>query len=247
MFGKKKVSIDFTEPAYALLVSRAKSEGKSNSSLVNCLISLFFRLSPDVAKKIGAFCYSQYIQEKDLLENLAGFERDEAQKKASQFEKLATFFGYDTSSSEADTSMRITFLKDGYVTYPKDWILLGDIFGPADTCMYAGVVESRNAEKLGIPHFIFFCDVKYARDYTDDMETCIYDACAKAYPDFKKFYNSQVTAPDLNDPKSIDEWKAAPYFSLFHLVEKGDPLYWHEAGPDYSPPYGAMIIRDDKS
>lgn len=244
MFGKKKVSIDFTEPDYSLLVPRAKEKGKSTSTIVNGLISLFFRISPDVAKKIGSFCYSQYMQEKELLETLSGFERDEAQKRTNQYERLASFFGYDTPS-EVDDYMRITFLKKGYAVYPKNWIVLDTVFGPADSCMYAGVVESLNSEKFGIPHFIFFSNVKYADNYSADMEARIYEACAKAYPDFNKFYDSQVPDPDLNDPKSIDEWTAAPCFRLFHLVELGDPQYWHETNPDYRPPYGAMIVRDD--
>lgn len=241
MFGKKKVSIDFTEPEYALLASRAKIEAKSNSALVNDLISLFYRISPDVSKRIGNYCHEQYIREKQQLETLSGFERDESAKRIGQFEKLSAYFGYDTSAVEP--GMHITFLKEGYVIYPEDWIVLEDVFGPADTCMYAGVVESRNYEQYGIPHFIYFCNVKYGKDYSDDMRTRIYAACAKAFPDFKKYYNMQVLNPNMHDLREIKKWDAAPYFGLFPLVEKGDPFYWHAYNPDYKPPFGAMIIR----
>ena len=245
IFGKKKVSIDFTEPEYALLADRAKKEGISNSAVVNGMISLFFRISPDVAKKIGNFCYQQYLQEKSTLELLSGFDRDEAQKRMTQFGKISSYFGYDTPS-EKDNSMKITFLKNGYVTYPKDWIVLDNVFGSAENCMYAGCVESRNSKKFGIPHFIFFCDMKYGKDYTDEMSEKIYSACAKAYPKFREFYNMEQPMPDPHDKEALQRWNEAPCFGLFHIVEKGDPIYWHDADPDYQPPYGAVIIRDDE-
>lgn len=243
MFGKKKVSIDFLEPEYALLTEQAKREGKSNSFIVNGLINLFLRLSPEVGSKIGKFCYEQYLKEKENLEKLSGFERDEAQKRMEQYEKLSAYFGYNTKA-EADPGMKITFLKDGYVQYPKDWIVLQDVFGPADSCMYAGVVESRNSEKYGIPHFIFFSNTKYGKDYTDEMHTKIYDACSKAWPDFGKYFNMQVPARYTTDMEYVKKWDAAPCFGLFHIVEKGDPMYWTDSSPDYKPPFGAMIIRN---
>ena len=243
MFGKKKVSIDFKEPEYALLATRAKDEGKSNSALVNSLISLFYRVSPDVAKKIGSFCREQYMQETALLETLSGFERDEAQKRANQYKNLASYFGYDTTA-DTDTGMAITFLKEGYVIYPKDWIVLEDVFGPADSCMYAGVVECRNADRYGIPHFLYFCDEQYSKDYSDDMQARIYAACAKAYPAFKEYYNMQLPAPNQGDLEALEKWNTSPSFGLFHLVVKGDPFYWHEYDPEYKPPYGAMIVRE---
>lgn len=241
MFGKKKVSIDFTEPEYTLLTEQGKKEGKSNSFIINKLIGIFLRLSPDVAKKVGYFCHEQYLAEQSKLERLFGFERDDTQRKADQFSTLSSYFGYDEKSEE-NPGMKRTYLRDGYVIYPNDWIVLNDVFGPADSCSYAGVVESRNSSEYGIPHFIFFSNAKYGRDYTDDMTDKIYEACAEAYPDFKKYWNLQLPIPDLNDEKAVDAWKKAPEFSVFHIPVKGDPIGWPRE--DYKPPFGAMIIRD---
>ena len=243
MFGKKKVSIDFGEPEYSLLTEQAKREGKSNSSIVNKLIDLFLRISPDVAEKVGSFCHDQYLKEQTTLEKLSGFERNEVQKRMDQYEKLSAYFGYD-ANAEADPGMKISFLKEGYVQYPKDWIVLPDVFGSADSCMYAGVVESRNSEKFGIPHFVFFSNKKYGKDYTDEMHAKIYEACARAWPDFGKYYNMQIPARNTTDIEYVKKWDAAPCFGLFHIVEKGDPMYWTDSSPDYKPPFGAMIIRD---
>lgn len=241
MFGKKKVSIDFTEPEYTLLTEQGKKEGKSNSFIINKLIGIFLRISPDVSKKVGRFCYEQYLTEQENLEKLLGFERDDAQRRTDQFAALSQYFGYDVKADK-NPGMKISFLKHGYVMYPNDWIVLNDIFGPTDTCSYAGVVESRNSSKYGIPHFIFFSNVKYGRDYTDEMTSTIYEACSKVYPDFKKYWNMQLPIPNLNDEDAVDAWQNAPEFSVFHIPVKGDPISWPRE--DYKPPFGAMIIRD---
>ncbi|MGN1141099.1 MAG: hypothetical protein ACI4TF_07855 [Oliverpabstia sp.] len=253
MFGKKKVSIDFDIPEYELMVSVAKEKGKSNSAIINNLIRLFAKVSPDVSYQISAFCHEQYLKEKMPLENLSGFERAEVEKRVREYEKLSEYFGYKVDDSEQSPGMRITFLKDGYVIYPDDWIILDDVFGPAEECMYAGSVESRNFSKFGIPHFIYFCNVKSGKDYTDEMKTQIYNACAKAYPDFKKFYNMQIPTNHIGDNPDdsgywdrLNEWNSMPCFSIFPIVEKHDPIFWNNFTPDYKPPFGAMIIRGQR-
>lgn len=253
MFGKKKLSIDFDMPEYELLVGKAKEEGKSNSAIVNSLIRLFAKVSPSVADQVAAFCHEQYIKEKNSLEQSSGFERAEIENRIREYERLSEYFGYEAKENEPDPGMRITFLKEGYVVYPDDWIRLDNVFGPAETCMYAGCVESRNSAKLGIPHFIFFCNVKSGKEYTDEMVLQVYEACAKAYPDFKKYYNAQMMTDSIGsapeDPGywiRLNEWNERPYFGTFPIVEKGDPIYWNKYTPDYKPPYGAMIIRSER-
>lgn len=244
MIGKKKVSIDFSEPEYKLMVEKAKKEGKSNSAVINSLVSLILRLSPDVADMIGSYCYEEYQKETAKLEQQSGYERNETQKRADQFYTVSSYFGIDRDSYKKKTGMCFTFLKNGYVTYPKDWIILENVFGPTDDCMYAGCVECRNAGKYNIPHFIFFCNQKYANEYSDEMVEKIYAACARAYPEFKKLFNMQVPNPNLKSQESLKKWNDAPCFGIFHIIEKDDPLYWHNGQPNYKPPYGAMIVRE---
>ncbi len=152
--------------------------------------------------------------------------------------------------------MKRVMLKDGYLIIPKDFIVLQDTVDAAEKCLYAGVVESRNHEKYGIPHFVFFSNYKYGKEFDDELHTKVYEACAKAYPEFKKYFNMQVDIPQQKggaekwqDPEFLarmEKWDQAPCFGLFAIVEKGDPLYWNSIHPNYEPPYGAMIVRNSK-
>lgn len=249
MFDKKKVSIDFLQPLYQRLNDTAKEQGVSNSKIVNMLVDLFLQLSPDVACDIGTYCHQKYQSERIAAAALTGFAQQDKLLAADQYQRLSEYFGYNVAPT--DQKMRRIYLKEGYALVPDDWIVLNDVIAPADQCMYAGIVESRNCEKYQIPHFVFFSDYKYSADYPADLEEKVYTQCAAIYPDFRRLYNMQRPIPDESrtDPeglKLISEWMEAPGFGLFHLVEKGDPHYWNKYRPDYDPPYGAMIVRDDK-
>ena len=143
--------------------------------------------------------------------------------------------------SDKSQKMRITNLKNGYVEYPENWIVLKNLFGSSETCLYAGVVEARNSTKYGIPHFLFFSDKKYAKDYSDEMELKIFEACKKAWPAFEEFEKMERPLPDFSDQNEAKKWDEAPCIHLFHIIEKGDPIYDQE----YDPPYGAQIIRSN--
>ena len=54
-----------------------------------------------------------------------------------------------------------------------------------------------------------------------------------------------LSAEDEKDMFKVAKWDEAPCFGLFHLVEKGDPVYWNSLSPNYNPPFGAMIIRTE--
>lgn len=247
MFGKKKVSIDFLDPSYQLLTDAAKKQDTSNSSIVNTLVDLFLHLSPDVSQDIGTYCRKRYQEEIVAASALTGFSQQHKLTTAEQFRKISKYFGVDVPI--VGSKIKRMYLKNGYVLFPSDWIVLPDVCGSPDTCMYAGVIESRNSNQYHIPHFIFFSDYKYGSDYPAELQDKIYAQCAAIYPDFRRLYNLQIPAPDMTrtDPeglKLIEKWKNAPEFGLFHIVEKGDPIYWNKYNPDYEPPYGAMIIRN---
>lgn len=147
-----------------------------------------------------------------------------------------------------DKTMKKVFLKEGYVLLPtlEDWIILDNFSNPAD-CMYAGVVETRQPldgqKKYNTKHFVYFCDYKYGCDYPSNFEDGIYAACCEKDPSFKDVLNA-VVKPNYEGGvmKNENEYKAAPCPATFHIVEKGDPLYW-DLDPDYEPAYGAMIVR----
>ena len=232
---KKKISIDFLLPEYSLLSRQAKANGQSNSCIINELVGTFLPLVPELKK------YLECISE---LQRLSGYESQDIAIVASQWKTLENYFHVNVENLP-NTNMKKIQLKDGYCIVPKDFVILGDIFGRPEECLYAGVVESRNSKTYGIPQFLFFCNTKYAREYTDELEAKVYKECEKVFPEFKKLYNMQIDLKpeEENDENRIAEWDKAPRFGMFHLVEKGDPVYWNSLNPNYNPPYGAMIVR----
>lgn len=258
MFEKKKMSIDFTLPEHRLVKEYADERNESSSSIINSLVATFLPLKPSIKQKLYDFCMDNYGKSINELQNTSSFDEQDAAVEASQWINLARYFKLNDKESEElkGSNMKRVMLKDGYLIIPKDFIVLNDTVAPAEECMYAGVVEARNGSKYGIPHFVFFSNYKYGREYDDELETKVYEACEKAYPDFKKFFNMQIKMPnsasgeDWQDPeflKKMDEWDKAPTFALFHIVEKGDPIYWNSINPNYEPPYNAMIVRSNNT
>lgn len=246
MFDKKKLSIDFSQHSYDLLTKYARENKKSNSLIINELCQAILPLSHDILKKLGKFCRENMAEAASEQQSKTGYEAGEAAKTVSQWISLSKLFPYD---EEENTRKMVRFqLKEGHCIVPQDYLVLDDIFGAPEECMYAGVVESRNSQKYGIPHFLFFCNEKYSADYSDEMEATIYDNCRKKFPDFDKYFNMQktISMEEALDPKIGKEWMGLPCFGLFHIVEKGDPLYWTPITPDFIPPDGAMIIRPKK-
>lgn len=254
MFDKKKMSIDFTLPEYQLVKDTADNKDESSSSIINSLVGTFLPLKPSVKKKLCDYCMDQYGERIEELQNATTFDGQDTAIEASQWLNLSRYFKLSDSENKElkNDSMKRVMLKDGYLIIPKEFIILNDTVAPAEECMYAGVVEARNGSKFGIPHFVFFSNCKYGHEYNNELETKVYEACEKAFPDFRKFFNMQIKMPNVasgegrQDPeflKNMDEWDKAPTFALFHIVEKGDPIYWNSINPNYEPPYGAMIIR----
>lgn len=250
IFKKKKLSIDFLEPSYRLLTDVAKKQDVSNSTIVNTLIDLFLGLSPDILSDLGSYCKKRAQEEIIITSERTGYDHAVKHTATEQYKRISDYFyTLNHTSNNNNNNMQRIYLKTGYVIFPEDWIVLPDVYGSPDTCMYAGVVESRNSGQYDIPHFVFFSDYRYGSDYPAELRDKVYAQCAAVYPDFRRLYNLQIPAPDITrtDPEGLElikKWKNAPDFGLFHIVEQYDPIYWNQYTPDYQPPYGAMIIRN---
>ena len=133
-------------------------------------------------------------------------------------------------------------IKNGVVVYPEDWIVVNREVAPERR--YAGVVECRDADGIRIPHFLFFTNRQYAREYTEQEIAQINRLCAHASQIFARVQEMQVKpVPDPDHPGRYlneKEYLDAPQIGYFALYEQGDPAY----PSDYDPPYGAKIIRN---
>ena len=254
---KKKLSIDFEPETYELMKSVGNDTKKSNSAIVNEVLSAILSLSPKAKKKLREFCNNMYYECMENRKNEMNYMKYNgvaAIQEMEQWKQLSELFKIDEDEYNKENHMRKVILKDAFCIFPDDWIVLNDICGKPEECSYAGVVECKNGAKYGVngdpvPHFIFFCNDKDACDYSDEMEAKIYKECAKAYPKFIELFNMQVSYADVDidwnneaDVKRAEEINSLPFFGLFAMPVKGDFPHWTKNRPNYTPPYGAMII-----
>ena len=254
---KKKLSIDFNSETYELMRSVVDETGKSNSAIVNELLAAILSLTPKMKKKLRDFCNNNYWECVENIKNETNYMQYnsmEIAKETERWKRLSEVFKVDEDEYKKVNHMKKVMLKDAFCIFPDDWIVLQDICGKPEECRYAGVVECKNGDKYGIngdpvPHFIFFCNDKVARDYSDEMEAKIFGECAKAYPKFNELFNLQVAYDDVEidwnneeDVKKAEEINKLPYFGLFAMPIKGEFPHWSSINPYYTPPYGAMII-----
>ena len=113
----------------------------------------------------------------------------------------------------------VIYLKNGYVEYPSDWLLLPTEY-EASECACAAVVEILNGARYDAPHAIF--PVK-----EEQITASLYDWAEKAYQREWPGYVGLI--PDMNGKPD------APSFGVF-LVHDEDSV-----GGDYTAPCGVII------
>lgn len=244
---RKRLSVDFWEPVYSMVVHSAKKQGRSGSYVVNKTLETILSLTPDIRKELALFCNEQYV---DSCRR-GGFDEQESRKWRS----LKELFELE-SISLADRNMTTIPIKDGIVTFPSDWVIL-DV-GNSVECMYAGVVEIKNDEKYtrdgkSLPHMLFYCNYKYANDYPNSLKNDIYSAIKRLYPEFSRIIQDE---PTIEEYYSVNyktkegrakgkELASRPAVGLFALPEYLDPIYWNSSSPNFEPVLGAMVVRSD--
>lgn len=254
---KKKLSIDFLPNIYYLLRQCSDKSDTSNSAVVNDILQAILPLSDEIRRELRDYCFNRVMELEDTLMNIGSYANQDYLVYISQWKQLGTYFNDTILEDMPSSAMRWIKLKNGFCKYPADWIVLEDIEGKAVECDYAGVVECRNGLKHGlngkpVPHFLFFCNTKYARDYSDKLQMKVFEGCRSKYPDFDRLLNMQSSLEDWErmDGNVYDlqtrrnEIDSLPKIGVFNIPVKGDPYYWNPSSPDYLPPYGAIVIPD---
>lgn len=83
--------------------------------------------------------------------------------------------------------LKRTDMKDGYIVYPADWVVLDGVQCDAKDSVRACVIEVKNGKKYGMPHFLFFTNKDVGDPFTIDEENAIHLACVKAVPNLHRF------------------------------------------------------------
>lgn len=247
-----KLTIDLSERNKEILEKIKTERRMPYGNIINNLIDTFCEIPESVKKELLTFIKPRIkalYKEMDVAEDF--LFRDLAMQSQAYID-IATFLndGRHISIESIETEPTLTKypVRDGILICPDDWIVLNP--EQADVMMYAGVVECRNSENFGkenfgerIPHFVFFSNKKYGKEYDNYYTDHINKLCVQVWPNFQKVIESQVEP--IDDPErpgyqiNAEEWMKAPTIGHFSVYEHGDPIY----GTNYEPPAGARIIR----
>lgn len=215
--------------------------------MINKIIGTFCRMPKGIKKVIEKACLAEYKRLTEELEHTAEeFHRKPLEaERDSYIEILKLINGgiYEfVEEKEEEPKMKTVKLADGYLVIPSDWIVVNPEY--AENYRYAAVIECRNSEKYGIPHFIYLTEHKYPKDYDEYMERDFYERCRKEWPRFteiEELSKKNQLVPDPNNKGqylNAKEHLKAPIIGMFSIDEQGDSLI-------DSYPYGAMIVRTD--
>lgn len=209
---------------------------------LNFLIRKILRMQKPMSEYLRDCCLKKCDEINDaIITTEDEFTRQKLEQEKQEYLEMARLYAggkeidYDQKEDPTMTKYRV---KDGYLIVPKDWIVLNPEF--EGQCRYAGVVECRNSAKYGIPHFVFFTDIQYARDYDSDLEENVRDWCVEKWPDFTKVIQQEVKL--IPDPENrgkylnAEEHLASPVIGLFQILRNDDEHFKND------PPYGAMIV-----
>lgn len=243
--GGKKLSIDLPDENRRKLEQIKEKTRTPYGGTINTLISTFCDLPDGMRSDLSDFCTTKLQTLCDQMDRAGQFELEELSTTAKRYMDIMSFIndGIPVSLDAIKRKPRMTTIsiKDGVVVYPEEWIVVNpDV---ALERRYAGVVECRDADGTRIPHFLFFSDKKYSREYSEQEIAQINRLCAYASRVFAHVQERQVKpVPDPDHPGRYlneKEYLDSPQIGHFHLYEQGDPTY----PSDYDPPYGAKIIR----
>lgn len=233
-----KFSMDLSGENKEAVDDATENYGMKYGPFINMLIKNFLRMPTGMKQAFTGFCISKCQELDKLLEVAGAMEKKSIEMEKEQYLEIARIINGGIDIHYDDTpDMRKIAMKDGYLIIPKDWIVVNE--EDAAHYRYAGVVECRNHVKYGIPHFVFFTNAEYPKDYDTDL---INEMCCEAWPKFKDIIDQQVEP--IRDPDNPGQWLnakehlASPYIGHFMIDEADSDLREIE-----DMPYGAMIVR----
>lgn len=245
--GKKdglsyKFSLDLSPENKNAMDEISERFGMKSGPCLNYLINHIFSLSHDMKKAFVSFCISKCNEINEDLITADGYAKKQLERDKKSYLDLARIFngGIPVNYNDEDPRMAKYRMKDGVLIAPKDWIILNpELEGK---CKYAGVVEAKNHAKYGIPHFVFFTNIKYSCDYDEALTKKVYNWCVEKWDPFSEIINLEKKGRLIPDPEkpgeylNLEEHRALPVIGLFHIIRNDDDYF------DDDPPYGAVIV-----
>lgn len=240
---KVKTTVSFTPSNIKVATCEAKKIGTTFARYTNYLVSLALDIPLQVQGEVSAFCSAQasVVDEQNSL-----YWMYRARKIQDSYKELAVFWAQKSPyNSEKATSLKKIEMKNGYIVYPSDWVVLDGVQCDAKDSVRACVIEVKNGQKYGMPHFLFFTNKDLGNPFTKDEENSVYLGCIKAVPNFVEVLRDGVDQPTMpiTDPRykeASERFLASPIPGIFYIPATDDPYYYMQD----EPPFGCRIVRN---
>lgn len=240
---KFKTTVSFTPSNIKAATHEAKKIGTTFARYTNYLISLALDIPPRVQGELSVFCTAQAsgVDEQNSL-----YWMYRARKIQDSYKELAVFWAQRSPyNSEKTTSLKRIEMKNGYIVYPPDWVVLDGVQCDAKDSVRACVIEIKNGQKYDMPHFLFFTNKDLGDPFTKDEENSVYLSCIKAVPNFIEVLRDGVDRPTMpiTDPKykeASERFLASPIPGIFYIPATDDPYYYMQD----EPPFECRIVRN---
>lgn len=223
MIEKIKKSIDFEKESIRLLEYEKSKIHQSNSFIVNNLIQTFLGI-PDDVKKTIFYLFHEQSENENENENW----NIRSKQHVAIWNRLKKYF--ETDQIPIPKGMKKITLKNGYLLIPDNWDVLDDVgAGKWSECEYAGVAELYSkAADFEVQNIVFPTNKKYGNEWDD------------------KFFNeAKQKCIDSNKTLKENAIICEKWLGLWSLPVFGDPAFWNKYNPNYCPPAGAVIIKNN--
>ena len=240
----KKISFNPSYENYYILQDARNRTALPLTTILNNYIDFTTSLDPSIKTPLVEYIDQEIISRKKIQSYESKLMAQNLELQITQLTGLKNLLINYSSTKEMYCLEKIN-LKEGFLQYPKDWILVNP--DDANKHMRAYVVECRNSEKYKIPHYIYFDDL-CERD--ESFYKKVESEIVKIDPKFKKIIEMQVNA-EYKDGEARNYWNItnkdeyfeAPTIGIFlvqTLPEIREIRLWD---PKYVPPANIQIIK----
>ena len=185
----------------------------------------------EVKSELSVFSSASLNETIQHSESKSRYINELSREMQMHYKKMELFWcNNQRAAFDGHKSMKKIDMKDGYIIYPSDWVVLEDVLRDPKESSHASVVEVYNGRRYGMPHFLLFSNIAKNESYTEDEFKIIEAACLRA--------NSRFADVLKDEQSMVDEEK--PVVGVFNIIATDDP-YYDEFD---TPPFGCKIIRD---
>lgn len=239
-----KISFNPSNDNYFILQDARNRTALPLTTILNNYIDFTTSLDPSIKNPLIEYIDQEIDSRKKLQSHESQLMAQNLEIQITQLIGLKNLLINYSIVKETKHLKRIN-LKEGYLQYPGDWILVN----PDDAYKYmrAYVVECRNSEKYNIPHFIYFDDL---RERDKEFYNIVENAIVEIYPDFQKIIDSQISAEYKDGEAKTyynitnkEAYFSAPAVGIFLVETLPEIREMRLRDPKYVPPANIQIIK----